>query len=115
MTKTFLLELLAEVQRGETTPEAATTRLASLPFEDLGHTRIDHHRALRTGLPEVIYAAGKTPAQTAEIFAHMVAEGSTVLATRVTPETAAAVLSSIPLAIYNETGRTLTYLPQGGS
>jgi len=65
MNKTALLELLAAVERGDLTPAAASDRLASLPFEDIGHSRIDHHRAIRTGLPEVIYAAGKSPAQTA--------------------------------------------------
>ena len=58
-------------------------RLKTLPFEDLGHTRVDHHRSLRMGLPEVIYAAGKTPQQTVAIFASLVASGVDVLATRV--------------------------------
>jgi len=113
MNKSFLLTLLAEVQRGEVTPEAATERLADLPFaerafEDIGHTRIDHHRSLRTGLPEVIYAAGKTPEQVAEIFARMAAAGTAVLATRATPEAAAAVHSAVPAATYNALARTLT-------
>ena len=59
MNPTTLLELLAEVQRGTLSPEAASQRLANLPFEDLGHARIDHHRSLRTGLPEVIYEIGR--------------------------------------------------------
>ena len=50
MTPSALLKLLAEVERGDITPESAADRLASLPFEDLGHTRVDHHRSLRTGL-----------------------------------------------------------------
>jgi pyridinium-3,5-biscarboxylic acid mononucleotide synthase len=113
MNKSTLLELLAQVERGSLTPSAAAERLAALPFadsgfEDLGHTRIDHHRTLRTGLPEVLYAAGKTPAQTAEIFARMAAAGSAVLATRATPETAAAVLALTPAATYNELARTIT-------
>src|SRR6267154_890274 len=69
MNKITLLELLAAVQSGTLTPAAATERLATLPYEDIGHARIDHHRTLRTGLPEVIYAKGKSPEQTAEIFA----------------------------------------------
>jgi NCAIR mutase (PurE)-related protein len=111
MDKSSLLELLANVQRGHLTPESASERLAALPFEDIGHARIDHHRALRTGLPEVIYAAGKTPSQTAEIFASMVAEGSTVLATRADADAAAAVQALVPSARYSETARTLTFLP----
>jgi NCAIR mutase (PurE)-related protein len=64
MNKATLLDLLAAVERGDLSPAAASERLSSLPFEDLGHSRIDHHRALLSGLPEVIYAAGKSPAQT---------------------------------------------------
>ena len=108
MDKSTLLSLLAEVQRGDTTPEAATERLTDLPFEDIGHTRIDHHRSLRTGLPEVIYAAGKTPEQVAEIFMHMAAEGTPALATRATTEAANAVQKAVPGAIYNATARTIT-------
>ncbi len=109
MTKPSLLELLAQIQRGEVTAESAAERLVNLPFEDLGHTRIDHHRSLRTGLPEVIYAAGKTPDQTAEIFARMAAAGTPVLATRVTPEAAVAVQAIVPAALYNRTSQTLTF------
>lgn len=108
MTKSSLLELLAEVQRGTLSPTAATERLASLPFEDLGHARIDHHRTLRTGLPEVIYAAGKSAAQTAEIFARMAASGVDVLTTRADEVTAAAVRVAFPEADYNAEARTLT-------
>jgi NCAIR mutase (PurE)-related protein len=108
MDKHVLLELLAAVERGETTPEAASDRLAGLPFEDIGHTRIDHHRSLRTGLPEVIYAAGKTPSQVAEIFAHMAAAGTSVLATRVSAEGVAAVQAMVPGTTHNELARTVT-------
>jgi len=111
MDKSSLLQLLASVQRGDLTPEAATARLADLPFEDIGHTRIDHHRELRNGLPEVIYAAGKTPEQVAEIFARMAAAGAPVLATRATPEAAAAVQTAVPAASYNALARTLTLSP----
>ncbi|CAN5581863.1 nickel pincer cofactor biosynthesis protein LarB [soil metagenome] len=115
MTPTALLELLAEVERRTLTPADASARLATLPFEDIGHARIDHHRALRTGLPEVIYAAGKTPAQTAEIFAHMAATGSDVLATRATAEHAAAVQSATPAAQYHPDARALTFRQSAAS
>lgn len=108
MNKTTLLELLAAVQTGAITTAAASERLANLPYEDVGHARIDHHRALRIGLPEVIYAAGKEPAQTAEIFARMIAAGSDVLATRATVETAEAVLALSPAAIYHSQARAIT-------
>jgi hypothetical protein len=108
MNKSTLLELLAQVQSGALTPDAATERLANLPYEDLGHTRIDHHRGLRTGLPEVIYAQNKSPEQTAEIFTRMAASGIDVLATRVDTPTAAAVLASVPAAIYHTNARAIT-------
>ena len=108
MNPTTLLELLADVQRGNLSPEAASQRLANLPFEDLGHARIDHHRSLRNGLPEVIYAAGKSPAQTAEIFASMAATGVDVLATRADEAAAAAVLAAVPEATHHPLARALT-------
>jgi NCAIR mutase (PurE)-related protein len=108
MNKTTLLELLAAVQSGTLTPAAATERLANLPYEDLGHARIDHHRALRTGLPEVIYAQDKSPKQTTEIFTRMAASGIDVLATRVDAQTAAMVIESTPAAAYSQQARTIT-------
>jgi NCAIR mutase (PurE)-related protein len=108
MNKTTLLDLLAAVERGELSPAAASKRLANLPFEDLGHARIDHHRSLRTGLPEVIYAAGKSPAQTAEIFARMAAAGHDVLATRADQPTALAVLEAVPAAVHHPQARAIT-------
>ena len=108
MNKATLLEILAAVQSGSLTPSAATERLANLPYEDLGHARIDHHRALRTGLPEVIYAQNKSPEQTAEIFTRMAAAGSDVLATRVDDPTANAVLAAVPAAIHHLQARAIT-------
>ena len=108
MNPTKLLELLAAVQSGTITPTDATQRLVDMPYEDIGHARIDHHRTLRLGLPEVIYAQGKSPEQTAEIFARMAAAGTDVLATRADAATAAAVLASTPAAVYSPAARTLT-------
>ena len=108
MTKASLLELLAAVESGTITAEAATSRLANLTYEDLGYARIDHHRSLRTGLPEVIYAQGKSPDQTAEIFARMAAAGTDVLATRADEATAAAVLALTPAALYSQKGRAIS-------
>jgi NCAIR mutase (PurE)-related protein len=107
MTRNALLHLLAEVERGALTTDAAAARLASLPFEDLGHARVDHHRSLRSGLPEVIYAAGKTPQQVVDIFASLAADGVDVLATRAEAATAAAALERFPAAIHNATARTI--------
>jgi NCAIR mutase (PurE)-related protein len=108
MNRDTLLDLLAAVERGDVTPSAASERLANLPFEDLGHSRIDHHRALRSGLPEVIYAAGKSAEQTAEIFSRMAAAGSDVLATRSDETTAAHVLKAVPGAIYHRQAHAIT-------
>lgn len=115
MTKASLLELLGSVERGDITPEAAAGSLANLNYEDIGHARIDHHRALRIGLPEVIYAQGKQPAQTAEIFARMAAAGTDVLATRADAATAEAVLAVVPGAIYSAQARTITLRQSDGT
>ena len=111
MTPKFVLDVLHEVQRGSLTPDAASARLANLPYEDLGDVRIDHHRELRTGLPEVIYAAGKTPQQTAEIFAHMASAGSRVLATRATADHFTVVQALTPAATWHEQARCITLSP----
>ncbi|HTW47759.1 MAG TPA: nickel pincer cofactor biosynthesis protein LarB [Acidobacteriaceae bacterium] len=107
MTRETILQLLEQVQAGETTPAAALRELARLPFEDAGFARIDHHRALRLGLPEVIYAEGKTPAQVAEIFARMAAAGGSVLATRAGAGAFDAVHARLPDAVYHETARII--------
>ena len=107
MKPSSILEILAAVERGTLSAEAAADQLKSLPFEDLGHTRVDHHRSLRTGLPEVIYAAGKTPEQTASIFASLAASGVDVLATRVDPVAADLLLAQNPDAIYSALARTV--------
>ena len=108
MNRSTILELLAAVERGEISPAAASDRLANLPFEDIGHAKIDHHRSLRSGLPEVIYAAGKTAEQTSEIFARMAAAGSDVLATRADEATAQRVQEKTPRAIYHSQARAVT-------
>jgi len=107
LTRETILRLLESVRSGEMTPEGALRDLARLPYEDAGFARIDHHRALRLGLPEVIYAAGKTPAQVAEIFARMAAAGGSVLATRAGPDAYAAVKAQVPLAEYHEQARII--------
>jgi NCAIR mutase (PurE)-related protein len=109
MNRNRLLELLASVERGTLSAEDACENLANLPFEDIGHARIDHHRVLRSGLPEVIYAAGKSPAQTAEIFTRMAAAGSDVLATRVDEPTAVAVLAAVPEATHHPQARAISF------
>jgi pyridinium-3,5-biscarboxylic acid mononucleotide synthase len=107
MTRDSVLQLLAEVERGAVTPSAAAQRLASLPYENLGHARVDHHRSLRSGLPEVVFGAGKTTEQVVAIFSSLAADGVDVLATRVDPATADALLTQHPAAAHNTTARTV--------
>jgi NCAIR mutase (PurE)-related protein len=107
MNPAALLELLTAIQEGKVAPEEAMNRLAHWPGEDIGFARIDHQRALRTGLPEVIYAAGKTDDQVAQIFFRMATQGGNVLATRATATAAEAVCRGLPAAHYNPVARTI--------
>jgi NCAIR mutase (PurE)-related protein len=108
MRREAVLELLRQLEAHQTTPEAVAERLAALPFEDLGFARLDHHRSLRSGLPEVIFAAGKTPDQVAQIFARLAASGVSVLATRATPEQFTAVKTLTPTAEFHDLARCIT-------
>jgi NCAIR mutase (PurE)-related protein len=113
MDRAQIEALLNEVRNGRTGVDAALERLRDLPFEDLGFAKLDHHRSLRTGTPEVIFAAGKTPAQVAQIFAHMASHGGNVLATRASADMFRAVreLESEGRqhqAQYHETARCIT-------
>ena len=102
-----LEELLLQVQQGQVGVEEALDRLRKLPFEDLGFAKIDHHRDLRTGFPEVIYAPGKTPEQLTQIAQSMVESSSRVLITRADPEAYASIREALPEARYNELARTI--------
>ena len=73
MDERDIRKLLEEVRTGVLGSDHAVERLKNLPFEDLGFAKIDHHRSLRAGFPEVIYARGKTPRQVAEIVGGMLA------------------------------------------
>jgi NCAIR mutase (PurE)-related protein len=103
-----LRKLMEAVREGEVSPELACERLKSLPFEDLGFAKIDHHRSLRTGMPEVIYAKGKTAEQVARIFASMAAAGTNVLATKASREQFDAVSALEPRATFHETASCIT-------
>ncbi len=86
-----LKRLLKQVAAGKVDPDQALARLKSLPFEDLGFARVDHHRVLRKGFPEVIYGQGKTPEQIQRIAQALRDQGAAVLVTRVDPAKAKAV------------------------
>ncbi len=108
MEREKLLELLTELREGRASVEDVWGRLAHLPSEDLGFAKIDHHRMLRSGMPEVIFAAGKTAAQSAEIFARMAAQAPAVLATKADAAKYAAVKERVPEAVFHETARCIT-------
>ena len=107
MNESQIRQLLEQVRSGELPVEAASARLRSLPFEDLGFARVDHHRAMRCGFPEVIFCTGKTDDQVAGIAERIVASGSDLLATRATPAMYDAVKARCPSAAYHETARTI--------
>lgn len=108
LTREDILDLLERVRAGELTPQEATAKLSSLPYEDAGFAKIDHHRVLRIGLPEVIYSTGKTAAQVAEIFSRMAAAGGDVMATRAGEAAFEAVRARVPGAQYHATARMIT-------
>jgi NCAIR mutase (PurE)-related protein len=101
MNQSALRKLLEEIREGKLSPDEALTRLRHLPFEDLGFAKIDHHRPLRVGMPEVIYSAGKAPEQVAEIFARMAERGTNVLATRADQKKFEAVKARVPKAEFH--------------
>lgn len=105
MEQKTLRALLRAVASGTVDVESALLKLKEAPVEDLGFARIDHHRAVRQGIAEVIYGAGKTPSEIRDIAAAMRAHGQkTVLITRMSAEAAALVAQTLPL-IYDERSR----------
>jgi pyridinium-3,5-biscarboxylic acid mononucleotide synthase len=108
MDKLQIELLLGEVREGRTSVPDALERLRNLPFEDMGFAKLDHHRALRTGMPETIFAEGKTSEQVAAIFARMAKDGGNVLATRASRVVYEAVVAAEPRAEYHATARAIT-------
>jgi NCAIR mutase (PurE)-related protein len=102
-----LRRLLEQVQSGDASIEEALNWLRDLPFEDLGFARVDHHRALRRGVPETVFCQGKTPQQVATIVERLAARHLTVLATRADPEAFEAVKLVAPSATYHPLGRLI--------
>jgi hypothetical protein len=100
MDRDQLRELLEQVRAGALDVAEAIDRLRHLPFEDLGFAKVDHHRALRHGIPEVVFAPGKSPAQAAAIVATLAARASNVLVTRADAATAARICGEHPGAEY---------------
>ena len=100
MDQEQLRRVLEDVRSGSLAVDAAVERMRHLPFEDLGYAKLDHHRALRHGLTEVIFGMGKTPEQVSGIATRLLEKSANVLITRTTRETAEAVAREFPDAEY---------------
>jgi NCAIR mutase (PurE)-related protein len=107
MTPESLRKLFEQVRRGKLSADEAVARLRHMPFEDLGFAKVDHHRRLRAGMPEVVLAEGKTPRQVASIFARLAKAGGNVLATRATRQHFTAVRKAVRRAEYRELARCI--------
>lgn len=105
MTPQRLREILEQVAAGADTPAAALEKIRHLPFEDLGFAKVDHHRSLRSGFPEVIFGQGKTIEQIVGIARKLREAGQNVLITRLDSEAAARVVAELPDFTYSSDGR----------
>ncbi len=112
MIDAYLAGLLQQVKQGEVPVEQALQILRRLPYEDLGFAKIDHHRRLRKGFPEVIYCPGKTISQIVSIVKHLLPPQSAVLATRAGPEIYQAILNIAPGAEYHPEARSVVIPPE---
>jgi NCAIR mutase (PurE)-related protein len=99
--------LLEQVRKGKLSPDDAVAKLRHLPFEDLGFAKVDHHRHLRVGMPEVIFSPGKTPHQVAEIFKRLAEHAPNILATRASREQFLAVKKNVRGAKFDPTARAI--------
>ena len=106
MTEKQLRELLAKVAEGSSTPDDALAELRHMPFEDLGFAKVDHHRSLRHGMPEVVLGQGKTVGEVRTISEKLLAKSPNLLVTRATEEMAHAV---------RELDESSEYLPRSGA
>ncbi|HDH96910.1 MAG TPA: nickel pincer cofactor biosynthesis protein LarB [Proteobacteria bacterium] len=107
LEKERLKEILKRVSSGELSVDEAMAELKTLPFEDMGFAHLDHHRAVRLGFPEVVFAQGKTPQQIKQIAKRIVDAGSRLLITRASPEHYRAVKDEIGGAQYHELARAI--------
>jgi NCAIR mutase (PurE)-related protein len=100
-------KILQDVKDGKSSVDSAMNQLRDLPFEEAGFAKIDHHRELRTGYPEVILCSGKTNEQVLKIIAMMYAKKNNILATRATSELFKLVHKEFPECTYNEIGKVM--------
>jgi NCAIR mutase (PurE)-related protein len=110
MNRKNLKELLEKVRAGSITPDEGIHRLQHMPFENLGFARVDHHRALRQGFPEVVFGQGKKPEHVAAIVRSMLPQKSNILVTRCSQEIYRAVRRVSKKAEYSEAARTTTII-----
>lgn len=103
----YLHDILNGVKRGDISVDDAASRLRNAPYEDLGFAKLDHHRKIRKGFPEVVFCQGKTCEQVSDIVKRLVMYNQTVLATRATREQYDAVLEQTPDARYHESARVI--------
>ncbi len=108
MNDRTLRKLLEQVASGSVAPETAARNLVDLPFSDLGYAKLDHHRELRHGLPEVVFGQGKEPHQIAAIAAALQEKGQNLLVTRADLAAFEAVLEQVQTAEFNATAKTIT-------
>ncbi len=104
----LIKKILAKVRDGRYSMEEAIEHLKDLPYKDVGFAKVDSHRALRRGFPEVIFCQGKTPEQVVRIAREIVRDETDLLATRAGPDIYQAMVKKFPKAQYNETARTIT-------
>jgi len=109
--KSQLEEILKKVHAGKLSPEKALKKLKDYPYQDLEFAKIDHHRELRKGFPEIIYGLGKTDEQIMEISREIVKKGSSLLVTQVEPLTYRQIRKVVPKASYNTLGK-IVFLKQ---
>lgn len=102
-------KILRDVEKHRLSSKEAYLLLKSLPYEDLGFAKIDHHRSMRKGFPEVIYCQGKTREQIAEIFSKTAKKTNSILATRADEEVYSVISKYFPKAIYNDQAKIISY------
>ncbi len=107
MNQEHIRQLLEKVASGNLEPDKALEQLRDLPFENLGFAHIDHHRALRTGFPEVIFGQGKTREQILSIAERITEHGSQMLATRLAEDAVQALVERFPQAEHDVLARTV--------
>ncbi|MCF7848082.1 MAG: nickel pincer cofactor biosynthesis protein LarB [Kiritimatiellales bacterium] len=103
-----LTQLLTAFKDGSADLEATLTSLKHFPFEDMGFAKVDHHRALRTGYPEVVFCQGKTHDQVIQIFQALEKHNDSILLTRAEPDLFAKLRKIADRLLYNETARTIS-------